>query len=75
MENLIVEAKFKVYQRIPSIEIDFEEFVKLYINHRPAFADSVQKIRNAFRHFAALNDNNDFVINRDDFIQLLVHCG
>ncbi|CAF4843702.1 unnamed protein product [Pieris macdunnoughi] len=75
VENLIVEAKFKVFQRVPSIEIDFEEFFKLYINHRPAFPDSVKKIRNAFRQFARPNQNDEFVINRDDFLDLLNQNG
>ncbi|XP_045514979.1 cilia- and flagella-associated protein 251-like [Pieris brassicae] len=75
VENLIVEAKFKVFQRVPSIEIDFEEFFKLYINHRPAFAESVKKVRNAFRQFATPNQNDEFVISRDDFVDLLSQNG
>ncbi|XP_045785662.1 cilia- and flagella-associated protein 251-like isoform X2 [Maniola jurtina] len=73
VENLVVEAKYKVYQRSPSSEIDFEEFVKLYLNHRPALGDNFRKIKNAFRHFAAMN-NNKLTINRQEFIDMLREC-
>ncbi|XP_052737715.1 cilia- and flagella-associated protein 251-like [Bicyclus anynana] len=74
VENLLVEAKYKVYQRFPSTEIDFDEFVKLYLNHRPAFCDNFRKIRNAFRHFAVM-ENNKLTINREDFIEILNSNG
>ncbi|XP_021207568.2 cilia- and flagella-associated protein 251 isoform X1 [Bombyx mori] len=73
-ENLIAEAKYKVYQINPSTEIDFEEFVKLYINHRPAFGYRYKKIRDAFAHFAYL-DNEQLAINRNGLIELLADYG
>ncbi|XP_052758996.1 cilia- and flagella-associated protein 251-like [Galleria mellonella] len=74
VENLIVEAKYKVYQRIPCTEIDFEEFVKLYLNHRPAFGYNYQQIRNAFRNFATLQKET-YMMYRDDFIDMLGSYG
>lgn len=74
VENLLVEAKYKVYQRAPSSEINFEEFVKLYLNHRPALGDDFRRIRNAFRHFAVM-ENNKLTINREDFIEMLSSNG
>ncbi|XP_045445689.1 cilia- and flagella-associated protein 251-like [Melitaea cinxia] len=74
VENIIVEAKYKVYNRVPCTEIDFEEFVKLYLNHRPAFGDNFKKIRNAFRHFAIM-DETHLSINREDFIDILSNNG
>ncbi|CAG4906971.1 unnamed protein product [Colias eurytheme] len=75
VENLLIEAKYKVYQRAPSLEIDFEEFVKLYLNHRPAFPDTYKKIKNAFRYFATPNHENEFVIFQEDFVQMLSQNG
>ncbi|XP_045491069.1 cilia- and flagella-associated protein 251-like [Colias croceus] len=75
VENLLIEAKYKVYQRAPSLEIDFEEFVKLYLNHRPAFPDTYKKIKNAFRYFATPNHENEFVICPEDFVQMLSQNG
>ncbi|XP_013141215.1 PREDICTED: WD repeat-containing protein 66-like isoform X2 [Papilio polytes] len=74
VENLIVEAKYKVYQRQPSTEIDFEEFVKLYLNHRPAFLESARYIKNAFKHFANPIDGA-YVMSRNQFINMLSDYG
>jgi flavin-dependent dehydrogenase len=74
VENLLVEAKYKVYQQKSSAEIDFEEFVKLYLNHRPAFCDNVRRIRHAFRNFAYM-DKEAYVISRNDFVEMLVKYG
>ncbi|CAH2074708.1 unnamed protein product, partial [Iphiclides podalirius] len=74
VENLIVEAKYKVYQQRPSTEVDFEEFVKLYLNHRPAYSTSSKELRNAFRNFATFSDNS-YSIPRDEFIEILKDYG
>ncbi|XP_046965477.1 cilia- and flagella-associated protein 251-like [Vanessa cardui] len=74
VENLIVEAKYKIFNRTPSTEIDFEEFVKLYLNHRPAFGESFKKIRNAFRYFGTMDDTS-ISMNREDFITMLNNNG
>ncbi|CAG5011460.1 unnamed protein product [Parnassius apollo] len=74
VENLIVEAKYKVCQRRPSTEINFEEFVKLYLNHRSAFAKDYRSLRNAFRNFASIHENS-YVITRDEFISMLRNHG
>ncbi|RVE54958.1 hypothetical protein evm_000325 [Chilo suppressalis] len=73
VENLLTEAKYKVYQKQPSSEVDFEEFVKLYLNHRPAFGDSYARIRSAFHHFALERENH--VMTRDEFIDVLSNYG
>ncbi|XP_050663758.1 cilia- and flagella-associated protein 251-like [Leptidea sinapis] len=75
VENLLVEAKYKVYQQTPATEIDFEEFVKLYLNHRPAFPDSFKKIKNAFRYFATSGRNGELQIDREEFIEVLNQYG
>ncbi|XP_073944446.1 cilia- and flagella-associated protein 251-like isoform X2 [Choristoneura fumiferana] len=74
VENLIIEARHKVYQQEPSSEIDFEEFVRLYVNHRPAFGDSFARLRNAFRTFASL-DKETYSMQRDDFVEMLENYG
>lgn len=57
-----------------SEEIDFEEFVKLYLNHRPAFGETFEKIKQAFKTFAVF-DKGDFVMVREDFIAMLNEYG
>ncbi|CAH0718741.1 unnamed protein product, partial [Brenthis ino] len=72
VENLLIEAKYKVYQKVPSTEIDFEEFVKLYLNHRPAFGENFKKIKNAFRHFTT---GESLSLSRDEFIDMITNYG
>ncbi|XP_063531343.1 cilia- and flagella-associated protein 251-like [Cydia strobilella] len=74
VENLLTEAKFKVYQPTPFAEVDFEEFVKLYLNHRPAFGEELGRVRNAFRTFASL-EKEDYVMSRDEFVDMLGSYG
>lgn len=57
--------KTKVY------EITFEEFVKLYINHRPAFGISTEDIKNAFSEL-----NPPLAeISKNNFINLMCQKG
>lgn len=74
MENLIVEAKYKVFNRAPVSEIEFEEFVKLYLNHRPAFGEHYKRLRLAFRNFANIS-NEGYVMSREDLIDILTSQG
>ncbi|CAB3234740.1 unnamed protein product [Arctia plantaginis] len=74
VENLLVEAKYKVYRREPLKEIDFDEFVKLYLNHRPVFGENFKRIRGAFRNFATI-DKNNYSMSRDAFIEMLTTTG
>ncbi|KAJ8725380.1 hypothetical protein PYW08_003563 [Mythimna loreyi] len=77
VENLIVEAKYKVYLKTPVSEIGFEEFVKLYLNHRPVFGESFKRLRTAFRTFAYVlpTKPDDFFLTREDFIEMLSTNG
>lgn len=52
--------------------INFEDFVKLYINHRPSFGISKHNILEAFKIFSnQLHDENPF-LTRDQFMRLLL---
>ncbi|KAF9408495.1 hypothetical protein HW555_011852 [Spodoptera exigua] len=74
VENLLIEAKYKVYLHTPVTEIDFEEFVKLYLNHRPVFGEDFKRLRLAFRTFANIGKDG-FSIKRNDFIEILTTNG
>nr|XP_034188780.1 cilia- and flagella-associated protein 251-like isoform X1 [Osmia lignaria] len=61
-------------------EVTFEEFVKLYINHRPAFGISMHQLQEAFQIFSnphrrvSLKEENP-VMTRDRFVKILFGEG
>uniref|UniRef100_A0A8C2UFW3 Cilia- and flagella-associated protein 251 n=1 Tax=Coturnix japonica TaxID=93934 RepID=A0A8C2UFW3_COTJA len=73
IEDMINEVKFSEY--VDSGEqvtkINLEDFIKLYINHRPAFGLSMKTIRQAFQVLGYDNGNGDKVIDRGDLLSLL----
>ncbi|KAJ2952482.1 hypothetical protein O0L34_g6800 [Tuta absoluta] len=75
VENMLIEAKYQIYNRKPRAEIDFEEFVKLYLNHRPAFLESNKKLRTAFKVFSETSTREGDFMRRDDFIDMLCSYG
>lgn len=74
VENLLEQAKYSIYNKEPATDIDFEDFVRLYLNHRPAFGDNYAKMFNAFRNFASFRKDN-YVLTRNEFIKLLYKYG
>ncbi|KFP86798.1 WD repeat-containing protein 66, partial [Acanthisitta chloris] len=54
-------------------QINLEEFIKLYINHHPAFGLSMKTIQQAFRVLGYDNEKGDKVIDRGDLL-LLLQC-
>lgn len=54
-------------------EITFEDFVKLYINHRPVFGYSTREMKKAFASFCekGLGNDEDLVLTRDQFMNIL----
>ncbi|KFQ26000.1 WD repeat-containing protein 66, partial [Merops nubicus] len=73
IEEMINEIKFSKYADTGEqvTKINLEDFIKLYINHRPAFGLSMSKIRRAFQVLGYDNENGDKVIDRGDFLSLL----
>lgn len=52
--------------------INFEDFVKLYINHRPCFGISNHSILEAFKIFSNQLDEEDPFLTREQFMRLLL---
>ncbi|XP_009996744.1 PREDICTED: WD repeat-containing protein 66 [Chaetura pelagica] len=77
VEEMINEVKFSKYVDTGEqvTEINLEDFIKLYINHRPAFGLSMKQIQQAFRVLGYGNENGDKVIDRGDLLLLLQHRG
>lgn len=77
IEEMLNEVKFSNYvdtgEQVTKINI--EDFIKLYVNHRPAFGLSMNKIQRAFQVLGYDNENGDKVIDRGDLLWLLQHRG
>lgn len=74
---MLNEVKFSNYvdtgEQVTKINI--EDFIKLYVNHRPAFGLSMNKIQRAFQVLGYDNENGDKVIDRGDLLWLLQRRG
>ncbi|KAM7090088.1 cilia- and flagella-associated protein 251 [Ciconia maguari] len=75
IEEMINEVKFSKYVDTGEqvTKINLGDFIKLYINHRPAFGLSMKKIQQAFQVLGYDNENGDKVIDRGDLL-LLLQC-
>ncbi|XP_067163443.1 cilia- and flagella-associated protein 251 [Apteryx mantelli] len=73
IEEMINEVKFSEYADTGKqvTKINLGDFIKLYINHRPAFGLSMKKIRRAFQVLGYDNENGEKVIDRGDLLSLL----
>ncbi|NXA17425.1 CF251 protein, partial [Ibidorhyncha struthersii] len=75
IEEMINEVKFSKYVDTGEqvTKINLGDFIRLYINHRPAFGLSMKKIQQAFQVLGYDNENGDKVIDRGDLL-LLLQC-
>ncbi|CAN8192690.1 unnamed protein product [Coccothraustes coccothraustes] len=73
IEEMINEVKFSKYADTGEevTKINLEDFIKLYINHRPALGLSMKTIQGAFQILGYDNKKGDKVIDRGDFLSLL----
>ncbi|NWS13356.1 CF251 protein, partial [Pachyramphus minor] len=73
IEEMINEVKFSkdVDAGEQVTEIDLEDFIKLYINHRPALGLSMKSLQRAFQVLGYDNEKGDKVIDRGDLLSLL----
>nr|XP_056715073.1 cilia- and flagella-associated protein 251 [Euleptes europaea] len=77
IENMLNEVKFGDYLETgkQTTEINLGDFIKLYINHRPAFGLSIKEIEAAFQVLGYENENQEASLNRSDLLLLLQHKG
>ncbi|XP_053136142.1 cilia- and flagella-associated protein 251 isoform X2 [Hemicordylus capensis] len=77
IEDMLNEVKFSDYLETGKqvTKINLGDFIRLYINHRPAFGLSIKEIQNAFQVLGYENENRETSMNRDDLLLLLQHRG
>ncbi|NWQ59409.1 CF251 protein, partial [Neopipo cinnamomea] len=73
IEEMINEVKFSKYEDAGEqvTEINLGDFIKLYINHRPALGLSMKSLQQAFQVLGYDNEKGDKVIDRGDLLSLL----
>ncbi|NWR90025.1 CF251 protein, partial [Furnarius figulus] len=73
IEEMINEVKFsKIVDTGEQVrEINLGDFIKLYINHRPALGLSMKSLQQAFQVLGYDNEKGDKVIDRGDLLSLL----
>ncbi|XP_066594488.1 cilia- and flagella-associated protein 251-like [Prorops nasuta] len=78
-ENIVNEVSYKNYARTGQLveEINFQSFVKLYINHRPVFGFSFQELKKAFLNLSssASARPDDLILTRDQFLNVVLGKG
>nr|XP_012138941.1 PREDICTED: WD repeat-containing protein 66-like [Megachile rotundata] len=82
IELLLAEISYKNYANTGQMveEITFEDFVKFYINHRPAAGISMRQLQEAFQTFANPHENVFFhdenaALSRGQFMKILFGEG
>ncbi|XP_063820543.1 cilia- and flagella-associated protein 251 isoform X2 [Pseudophryne corroboree] len=77
VENMLNEVKFSEYVNTGKqvTHIDLGDFLKLYINHRPAFGLCLKELQQAFQVLGFTNEKGEQAVKRGDLLQLLQTRG
>ncbi|XP_063171911.1 cilia- and flagella-associated protein 251 [Candoia aspera] len=77
VEDMLNEVKFSEFLETGKqvTHINLGDFIKLYVNHRPAFGLASKEIQNAFQVLGYENEGHEATLNRDDLLLLLQHKG
>ncbi|XP_074641054.1 cilia- and flagella-associated protein 251-like [Tubulanus polymorphus] len=77
VQDMINEVKYSKYVETGKYvqDIDLGEFIKLYVNHRPAFGLSPDKLRWAFETLGIPANSGQFAVERADLLDMLQSRG
>ncbi|PAA87973.1 hypothetical protein BOX15_Mlig030593g1, partial [Macrostomum lignano] len=76
IDNMMNEIKFSRYVDTGEYvtDIDLGEFIRLYVNHRPVFGLSLDRIFKAFKVLGEAK-GEEFLVDRGDILDLLQNSG
>lgn len=71
------EIKFSEYVDTGRLidKINLPDFLKVYLNHRPPFGNTLAGIQNSFNVLGFTNSQGEKAIRREDFLNLLLTKG
>ena len=71
------EIKFSEYVETGKLidKINLPDFLKVYLNHRPPFGNTMDGIQNSFNVLGYTNSEGKKAIRREDFLNLLLTKG
>ncbi|XP_076820572.1 cilia- and flagella-associated protein 251-like [Clavelina lepadiformis] len=77
VEDMLNEVKFSQYVETGQYvtEIDLSDFIKLYINHRPAYGLSPDELYKAFEVLGSVKSDGEPAIDRSDLLSILQRKG
>ncbi|XP_050002562.1 cilia- and flagella-associated protein 251 isoform X1 [Alexandromys fortis] len=77
IEDMFNEIKFSEYVDTGKLidKINLPDFLKVYLNHRPPYGNTMAGIRESFKILGFTNSQGENVIRREDFLNLLLTKG
>ncbi|KAL6081651.1 hypothetical protein STEG23_007866, partial [Scotinomys teguina] len=77
INDMFNEIKFSEYVDTGKLidKINLPDFLKVYLNHRPPFGNTMAGIRESFNILGFTNSEGKKVIRREDFLNLLITKG
>ncbi|XP_028621785.1 cilia- and flagella-associated protein 251 [Grammomys surdaster] len=77
IEDMFNEIKFSEYVDTGKLidKINLPDFLKVYLNHRPPFGNTMDGIQNSFDVLGFTNSEGKKAIRREDFLNMLLTKG